>query len=60
MMMMKYKYKQAIKDAAFNAEQSLNNELFNYLCSKDNLSFWEAWRKRFCANNVCPEHNFEW
>jgi len=48
----KYKYKQAIKDAAFNAEQSLNDELFNHLCTKDNLSFWKAWRKRFCANNV--------
>ena len=46
----KYKYKQAIKDAAFNAEQSLNDELF--LCTKDNLSFWKA--KRFCANNVAP------
>ena len=55
----KYKYKQAIKDAAFNAEQSLNDELFNHLCTKDNLSFWKEWRKRFCVNNVAPTTVFD-
>jgi len=50
----KYKYKQAIKEAAFNADRSLNDDLFNHLCTKDDVSFWKAWRKRFCANNVAP------
>jgi len=50
----KYKYKQATKEAAFNADRSLNDDLFNHLCTKDDVSFWKAWRKRFCANNVAP------
>ena len=32
----------------------MNDELFNHLCTTDNLSFWKAWRKRLCANNVAP------
>ena len=53
-MLRDYKYKQAIKEAAFNADRSLNDDLFNHLCTKDNVSSWKAWRKRFCANNVAP------
>ena len=50
----KYRYKQAIKDAAFEADQRLNDDLFQYMCSKDNDSFWKSWRKRFCSNNIKP------
>ena len=50
----KYRYKQAIKDAAFEADQSLNENLFQYLCTKDHDSFWKSWRKRFCSNSVKP------
>jgi len=50
----KYRYKQAIKDAAFEADQRLNDDLFQYVCSKDNDSFWKSWRKRFCSNNIKP------
>ena len=53
----KYKYKQAIKDAAFNAEPSLNDELFNHLCTKDNLSFWKAWRNVFVLT-MLPQPQF--
>jgi len=49
-----YRYKQAIKDAAFEADQRLNDDLFQYMRSKDNDSFWKSSRKRFCSNNVKP------
>ena len=48
----KLKYKNAIKEAVKAAEADLNEELVNHLCSKNNTSFWKAWRKRFCMNNV--------
>ena len=38
----KYRYKQAIKDFAFEADQRLNDDLFQYMCSKDNDSFWKS------------------
>jgi len=48
----KLRYKKAVKDAAHEAEAQLNDELFYNLCNKDNVSFWKAWRKRFCMNNL--------
>ena len=50
----KYRYKQAVKDAAYESDKCLNDELFNHLCTKDNDSFWKSWRKRFCSNKIKP------
>ena len=49
-----FRYKQAIKEAANEAEQCINDDLFSHLCSKDTVSFWKSWRKRFCSRNVQP------
>jgi len=48
----KLKYKNAIKEAAKAADEELNDKLVDHLCSKDNSSFWKAWRKRFCMKNI--------
>ena len=50
----KYRYKQAVKDAAYESDRNMNDDLFNHLCNKDQVSFWKAWRKRFCSRNVQP------
>jgi len=40
-------YKNAVKEAAQEAEAELNDDLMNHLCTKNNTRFWKAWRKRF-------------
>jgi exonuclease III len=52
--LIKLRYKNAIKEAAMSQEADLNESLFEHLCRKDNTSFWKAWRKRFCMNNLKP------
>ena len=42
----KFWYKQVIKEAASEADKDMNDDLFNHLCDKDNVSFWKSWRKR--------------
>jgi len=52
----KFRYKQAIKDPAFEDDKKLNDDLFNHLCEKDDVGFWKAWRKRFCSSHdILPE-----
>ena len=48
----KLRYKNAVKGAAQEAEAELNDDLMNHLCTKNNTSFWKAWRKRFCSKNL--------
>ena len=48
----KYRYKMAIRNAISNADKDFNDDLFDYFCSKDDMSFWRAWRKRFCSSSV--------
>ena len=31
-----------------------NDALYEKLCKKDEVSFWKAWRKRFCVNKLKP------
>ena len=31
-----------------------NDKLYDHLCQKDKVSFWKAWRKRFCVNIINP------
>jgi len=50
----KLKYKNAIKEAAANADNAFNDRLYEKLCAKDNTAFWKAWRKRFCSHNQKP------
>ena len=50
----KYRYKQAIKQAIIGADTGLNEDLYDRLCKKDVNSFWKSWRKRFCSRNVKP------
>ena len=50
----KIKYKNAIKEGAANADNALNDRLYEKLCTKDNTAFWKAWRKRFCSHNQKP------
>lgn len=45
---------QAIKDAAFEDDRKLNDDLFNHQCEKDDVGFWKDWRKRFCSSHVKP------
>ena len=45
----KFRYKQAIKEAAKEADRNLNDDLYNHLCEKDYINFWKSWRKRFCS-----------
>ena len=53
LLLIKYRCKQAIKEAAHGAaDRSMNDDLFHYLCQKDQIGFWKSWRKRFCAGNV--------
>jgi len=47
-------YKNAIKEAALNADTEFNDALYNRLCQKDTVGFWKAWRKRFCMQHVKP------
>jgi len=35
-------------------ETDLIDSPFELLCRKDNTSFWKAWHKRFCMNNLKP------
>ena len=43
----------AIKSAISNADKTFNDDLFDYFfCSKDDVSFWRAWRKRYCSSSV--------
>ena len=48
----KYRYKMAIKSAISNLDKTFNDDLFDYFCSKDGVSFWRAWRKRYCSSSV--------
>ena len=41
-----------VKHAINNADKVFNEELFDYCCSKDDVSFWRAWRKRYCSSSV--------
>jgi len=50
----KLKYKNAIKEAAVNADNAFNDSLYEKLCTKNNSAFWKAWRKRFCSHNQKP------
>ena len=50
----KYRYKQAIKMAMQDNDRQFNDSLYDKLCKKDEVSFWKAWRKRFCANRLKP------
>jgi len=50
----KLSYKNAIKEAALNADSNFNDDLYNRLCQKDNIGVWKAWRKRFCMQNAKP------
>ena len=50
----KYRYKLGIKYAINSADKIFNDELFEYFCSKDDESFWRAWRKRYCSSSVKP------
>ena len=50
----KYRYKQAIKTAMQDSDKAFNDDLFDHLCQKDDVSFWKSWRKRFCSNNLKP------
>ena len=50
----KLQYKNAIKEAAASADNSLNDKLYDKLSKKDNTAFWKAWRKRFCSTNLKP------
>jgi len=50
----KLKYKNAIKEAAANVDRVLNDDLYEKLCTKNNVAFWKAWRKRFCSRNQKP------
>jgi len=50
----KYRYKQAIKVAMQDNDRDFNNDFFDHLCRKDDVSFWKARRKRFCSNHVKP------
>ena len=44
----KLKYKNAIKEAAADADSAFNDGLYDKLCKKDNVAFWKAWRNA-CA-----------
>ena len=35
-------------------DRAFNDDLFDHLCRKDDVSFWKAWRKRFCSNYAKP------
>ena len=35
-------------------DRSFNDDLYDYLCQKDEISFWKAWQKRFCSNSLKP------
>jgi len=50
----KLKYKNAVKLVAQNADACLNDKLLDFKCSKDTISFWKAWRKRFCMSKLKP------
>ena len=39
-----------VKHAINNADKVFNEELFDYFCSIDDVSFWRAWRKRYCSS----------
>ena len=42
----------AIKNAVDNADKIFNDDLFDHFCSKDDVSFWRAWRKRYCSSSI--------
>jgi len=42
----------AIKSAISNVDKTFNDDLFDYFCTKDDVSFWRAWRKRYCSSSV--------
>ena len=35
-------------------DRQFNDNLYEKLCKKDEVSFWRAWRKRFCVNSLKP------
>ena len=50
----KYRYKQAIKTAMQKSGSLFNDKLYDHLCQKNEVSFWKAWRNRFCVNKINP------
>ena len=42
----------AIKSAISNVDKTFNDDLFDYFCTKDDVSFRRAWRKRYCSSSV--------
>ena len=50
----KLQYKNAIKEAAANADCAFNDCLYEKLCKKENTAFWKAWRRRFCSSKLKP------
>ena len=50
----KFKYKQAVKECAKEADRNINDSFYDHLCRKDNINLWKSWHKRFCSRNVRP------
>jgi len=50
----KYRYKQAIKMAMQDSDRQFNDSMYDKLHKKDDVSFWKAWHKRFCADRLKP------
>ena len=42
----------AIKGAVSNVDKTFNDDLFDCFCTKDDVSFWRAWRKCYCSSSV--------
>lgn len=50
----KYRYKQAIRDAAREEDASFNDSLLQDLTENDSVKFWKRWRKRYCSARLKP------
>jgi len=40
------------RSAINNADKAFNDDLLDNFCSKDNVFFWRAWRKRYGSSSV--------
>ena len=49
----KYRYKLAIRDAANQFEDKLNDELLDSYTNKDFTNFWHCWKKKTCSSSMC-------
>ena len=38
----------------FAGEEEFNDQLADHLGERDFNSFWKAWRKKFCSENLKP------